>query len=682
MTFQPNNVYEPWRFEYVSYKLIKHNITQQVHNHGWLDRDESSFTALLWHEAEKVDRFITQKQREIESTLAHCRRRIEQHHSNNHTRETLRDVYCELQALCDFARHNSLALESLINYHDEITERNQRPLLVDIIRKRPLGRQQFDLTLIEVSKLMDTVTEQQEEQVYQQQQPTAVHFWVHRDNINQVLAVLHFHLSSSISRPTVTYLDNSRYELYQGRLERDEGAEEIRLKHFTSAAKDVFVERETYHAPWLNSQSVTDGFRLDSPDKADQFLSSQYTADECVRDLCTTDAERHTLGFIASGIQQSINDKNLRPTMRMTSERAVFQNQVLFDTNIVFIGDHTYEMPHAVLQTTLTGNSEQQHQQEPWLKQLLDDGLVYEVPCFSLFLHGMACMWPESIPWLPWWMDELDIDIRDSRQPKGFKSASQYAHSRSLRPKEEPLGYLNHELEYPRLPLHERPAMKQETFPARHEAINIDRDYFSDPVWQQHQDQFSSYDNNDNNDYDDAEQYQRPQRQMGWRNQRQQQEDDQEGQTLLGSGDENNREEQSSNKKKKNKKQKNPMLEPKVFFANERTFIHWLQFSALILVSALTLLNFGDRISTIAGGVFFGISMAIALYAFGRYRWRAYQIKTRPQIRYDDIYGPIGLCTLLVGAVILNFILRYQHPSPSDSWLGINNGTRQQHLQQ
>ncbi|KAI7883177.1 hypothetical protein K492DRAFT_120472, partial [Lichtheimia hyalospora FSU 10163] len=98
-------------------------------------------------------------------------------------------------------------------------------------------------------------------------------------------------------------------------------------------------------------------------------------------------------------------------------------------------------------------------------------------------------------------------------------------------------------------------------------------------------------------------------------------------------------------------------LEPKVFFANERTFIHWLQFAALILVAALTLLNFGDRISTIAGGVFFGISMGIALYAFGRFRYRAHQIKTRPMFRYDDIWGPIGLTTLLVGAIIVSISL-------------------------
>ncbi|KAG2220219.1 hypothetical protein INT45_002811 [Circinella minor] len=712
MTFQPNNIYESWRFEYVSYNLIKQDITTQAKNYSWLDRDESSFVASLWHEAEKVDRFITQKQRELESTLAHCRRSFEKVSNNSnsyinyHTTETLHNVYCELKELSDFARHNALALQHLINYHDELTGRSQLPLLVEILRKKRLDRQRFDVTLIETVKLMDIVSKQlespQQEQLDQQQQqpiepntdykhkkeerkepqwqhePTAVHFWVHQDNITQVLAILHFHLSSSSSRPTINFLDNQQYELYQGRLERDEGAEEIRIKHFASASKDAILERETYHAGWMNEQrSVTDGFRLESLDKVKQFLSFQYTAEEAVNDLCTTDVERRTLGFIASGIQKSISEKQLRPVMCMSSERTVFQDQVVFDQNICFAGDgnNKYNLPYAILQATLNGNPREY--EVDWLKTLLRDGLIYEVPSFSLYLHGVACLWPQDIPLLPWWMNELSIDIRDARQLRGFLSANEFTHSKNLRPEDEPLGYLNHELEYPQVRTSERPVIKEDMFSSvRHESISIDKDFFYDPVWQDNEEQEGAY-----------------QRARGRRSQQEQHEhnNNQEEQVLLEYGglsiyeddDDDNllanqQDRQEEEKKEKKKNKKAPWLEPKVFFANERTFIHWLQFSALILVSALTLLNFGDRVSTIAGGVFFGISLVIALYAYGRFRYRTHQIRTRPHIRYDDIYGPIGLCILLVGALVLNFILRYTSPNSTTSWLGINNSTQQQ----
>ncbi|KAI9313770.1 hypothetical protein BX666DRAFT_1831328, partial [Dichotomocladium elegans] len=94
-------------------------------------------------------------------------------------------------------------------------------------------------------------------------------------------------------------------------------------------------------------------------------------------------------------------------------------------------------------------------------------------------------------------------------------------------------------------------------------------------------------------------------------------------------------------------------IEPKIYFANERTFINWLQFAAFILMASLTLINFGDYTSKLAGGVFFGIAMIMSIYAFGRYRYRAWQITNRPRLRYDDLYGPIGLCVLLVGALLV-----------------------------
>jgi hypothetical protein len=65
-------------------------------------------------------------------------------------------------------------------------------------------------------------------------------------------------------------------------------------------------------------------------------------------------------------------------------------------------------------------------------------------------------------------------------------------------------------------------------------------------------------------------------------------------------------------------------VEPKTFFANERTFIAWLQFCALLLTVALNLLNFGDNTSRIVGGVFIGLSAGIAIYALYRFEKRAW----------------------------------------------------------
>ncbi|KAH8555202.1 hypothetical protein BGW37DRAFT_419777 [Umbelopsis sp. PMI_123] len=100
-------------------------------------------------------------------------------------------------------------------------------------------------------------------------------------------------------------------------------------------------------------------------------------------------------------------------------------------------------------------------------------------------------------------------------------------------------------------------------------------------------------------------------------------------------------------------------VEPKAFFANERTFISWLQFCALLLTTALNLLNFGDNVSRVSGAVFIAIATLLAIYAQIRYQYRGWQLRNHSTKRYDDIWGPAVLCILLVGALVLNFYLRF-----------------------
>ncbi|CAO3587964.1 unnamed protein product [Absidia cylindrospora] len=78
--------------------------------------------------------------------------------------------------------------------------------------------------------------------------------------------------------------------------------------------------------------------------------------------------------------------------------------------------------------------------------------------------------------------------------------------------------------------------------------------------------------------------------------------------------------------------------EPKTFFANERTFISWLQFCALLLTVALNLMNFATDHSTRAvGGIFMVLSAIIAIYALYRFEKRAWMINNQVDGRYDDL---------------------------------------------
>ena len=101
-------------------------------------------------------------------------------------------------------------------------------------------------------------------------------------------------------------------------------------------------------------------------------------------------------------------------------------------------------------------------------------------------------------------------------------------------------------------------------------------------------------------------------------------------------------------------------VEPKVFFANERTFLSWLNFTVVLGGLAIGLLNFGDRIGRISAVLFTFIAMFVMLYALYTFHWRATKIRNREAAPYDDRVGPTVLCIFLLAAVIVNFYRKWK----------------------
>ena len=99
-------------------------------------------------------------------------------------------------------------------------------------------------------------------------------------------------------------------------------------------------------------------------------------------------------------------------------------------------------------------------------------------------------------------------------------------------------------------------------------------------------------------------------------------------------------------------------VEPKVFFANERTFLSWLNFTVILGGLAIGLLNFGDKIGQISAGLFTLVALAAMLYALLTFHWRAKAIRMRGAGNFDDRFGPTVLAIALLAAVVVNFVLR------------------------
>lgn len=113
-------------------------------------------------------------------------------------------------------------------------------------------------------------------------------------------------------------------------------------------------------------------------------------------------------------------------------------------------------------------------------------------------------------------------------------------------------------------------------------------------------------------------------------------------------------------------------VEPKTFFANERTFLSWLQISVLIMFMGLTLLggsgtplaggissgaSSGSKGSQIAGLIISPVAFIFTLYALFMYKKRTIQIIRRENVRYDDQTGPVLLVLLLTAALVATTVI-------------------------
>lgn len=100
-------------------------------------------------------------------------------------------------------------------------------------------------------------------------------------------------------------------------------------------------------------------------------------------------------------------------------------------------------------------------------------------------------------------------------------------------------------------------------------------------------------------------------------------------------------------------------VEPKVYFANERTLLSWYEAGIVLGAIAAGLLNFGDDIAIRAAFGFTFVAIAVVIYGMGMFLWRAAMIRKRRAVRYDDRLGPTILCGLLLIAVATNFGMRF-----------------------
>jgi hypothetical protein len=211
----------------------------------------------------------------------------------------------------------------------------------------------------------------------------------------------------------------------------------------------IFIERKTHREDWTGEKSVKARFSMKEKN-VNAYMRGELLP-EAIFEKARKDGKKSEKAIaederLAKEIQYSVLKKGYKPVCRSFYNRTAFQLpadarvRISMDTELTMVrednldgrrrsGDNWRRMdigidypfsqlppedierfPYAVLEVKL----QTQAGQEPpeWVRELIASHLVEATPKFSKFIHGTATLFPTRINLLPYWMPQMDIDIR------------------------------------------------------------------------------------------------------------------------------------------------------------------------------------------------------------------------------------------------------------------------------
>ncbi|KAL2270222.1 hypothetical protein VTJ83DRAFT_2406 [Remersonia thermophila] len=384
--------------------------------------------------------------------------------------EDLSDIIADVHDLAKFVQLNYTGFYKIIKKHDKMTGWHLRPVFETRLKAKPFYKENYDASVVQLSKLYDLVRTRgnpaKGDSAAGGSQANFIRhttkYWVHPDNVTELKLIILKHLPVLVFNPskkfeaedtaiTSIYFDNpNTWDLYEGRLKKTEGAEAIRLRWYGGMKSEtVFVERKTHREDWTGEKSVKARFSLKEKN-VNAYLRGELLP-PAIFEKARKEGKKSEKAIaederLAREIQWSVLKKGYRPVCRSFYHRTAFQLpadarvRISLDTELTMIrednldgvrrsGDNWRRMdigvdypfsqlppkdivrfPYAILEVKL----QTQLGQEPpdWVRQLTSSHLVEAVPKFSKFIHGVATLFPDRIHLLPYWMPQMDVDIR------------------------------------------------------------------------------------------------------------------------------------------------------------------------------------------------------------------------------------------------------------------------------
>ncbi|RDL38282.1 Uncharacterized protein BP5553_02622 [Venustampulla echinocandica] len=646
--------------------------------------------------------------------------------------EELDAITNEVNELKKYGNINYTGFLKIAKKHDRRRGKQYkiRPMVQMRLSRRPFNSEQSYTPLLNKLSLLYYVVRQQLDestdlaaiepsdalsQTHNGERYVAHKFWVPMDNLLEVrtlilrrLPILVYSEQSSKGLesqddPTLSslYFDNADFFLYNQKLDRPDNSSSVRIR-WTGELKsnpELALEQNVIH----NGASEERRFRI-KPKYIQAFIKGEYKMEKTIRKMerqgqpaATIEEFKHTV----ESIQEFIMEKDLQPVLRANYTRTAFQKpqddkvRISVDSNLAFIREDSLDLsrpcrnpddwhrldvdfmdypfssirqgeisrfPYAVLEIKVREDGVKKHPQ--WIEELMSSHLVHKVPRFSKFVYGVASLFEDNVNNLPFWLSEVETDIHkdphdafeEEEERKARKAEAELVvgsllgtskPGTSFKPAVSspvPKSYMQE-----RLAAEDRSTIASTDFAAERR--------ISEPVAESSArgatgygtlaSVFPSF---------SLSRYAQARRER-------------EHSVALPPG---------VNKPPQLIKDSGPLqIEPKVWLANERTYLKWQQICFLLGAFAIVLSNASgnDKIRMAMGITYLVVALFAAGWGYYIHRSRRGMIIERSGKDFDNVIGPIVVSFALMIALIANFAFRYRAAVELRNWSGGNHST-------
>ncbi|KAI9699328.1 MAG: Phosphate metabolism transcription protein [Candelina mexicana] len=641
--------------------------------------------------------------------------------------EELDSITKETNELEKYSRINFTGFLKAAKKHDRRRGRQYRvrPLLQVRLSALPFNSEDYSPLLYRLSAMYSIVRQNLDEGTGDRKQSlsdapssgekyTSHKFWVHPDNILEVktyilrrLPVLVYNPQTSkvaeggLSDPTITslYFDNASSSLYTQKVDREPDAASLRLRWYgqLSQKPEIFFEKKT-----IGENDKSEEKRFPCKEKYIQaFIKGEYKMEKTVQKLQDRQGQNsdgvEKLENTVGEIQAFIREKELQPVLRANYTRTAFQIpgddrvRVSLDTDLALIREDSLDserpcrdpedwhrndidsaemefpfntirkgeisrFPFALLEIKVKDTVKRKSNE--WISDLMSSHLVKEAPRFSKFVHGIAQLFEDYVNSFPFWLSDMGTDIRqdpedafvEEQEKKAKRAEDEFAVGSLLGSKSSPAF---------------KPAVGSPVGSAPNQGKRDSSATNGASKLRERSSQSMVGDTRVEEDPDEDKQW-----------------EDVPTLATPSGGLRSFIPSFSTSKYARAKRQGSVQLppgvrrpgtfikdmgpikvEPKVWLANQRTFIKWQHVSVLLASLSLGLYNAAGKTNNVARGlavVYTLIAGFAGLWGWWMYIVRSRLIRERSGKDVDNLVGPIIVCVGLVIALCLNFAFKYR----------------------